>query len=435
MNDVQDSYFFDKTLTRNCSASWIISEFSLSFHWCKVLCAALGKFLQPSGITEALINSGVFGKGVAESSFMKGGDYVQSREGMNIISEAITILQYEAFLKSDVFLEEKCDEAQIETLDSLREVKRMLYRRQDSGFVEAWELSKIPADRINMAFKKFLLSSEHNESFFYRNRYQQDLHPILRDFELSVRKGDWALFVSAVRRSLNPFFSGSRSNYSRYGYIFHEDCLDLQRKFPMLYKHFAEERGFVCYLTEQCASGIGFDQGLEKVYNFTSKAVGGIIGVTRQKKSVALWDLIKFDQSTGELNSLHHEFSAKAALESSKRVAMLVEYIKSIKSPFGSGVNDKLINIVTKEEVENSGYYLNFVSFGDELYKKFVQERFEEKSVSLYNATISSKYYTNDPYTESDKKKAPKPMIASDETENSRSIKYIQYMQWKEGKQ
>ena len=113
---------------------------------------------------------------------------------------------------------------------------------------------------------------------------------------------------------------------------------------------------------------------------------------------------------------------------------MLVEYIKSIKSPFGSGVNDKLINIVTKEEVENSGYYLNFVSFGDELYKKFVQERFEEKSVSLY-ATISSKYYTNDPYTESDKKKAPKPMIASDETENSRSIKYIQYMQWKEGKQ
>ena len=246
-------------------------------------------------------------------------------------------------------------------------------------------------------------------------------------------------YLSAVRRSLNPFFSGSRPNYSRYGSVFLEDCLDLQRKFPMLYKHFHEDRGFVCYLTERCTSGIGIDQGLEKVqYNYTAKAVGGIIGITRQNKAVTFWDLLKHekdlftsfikdsvnnshkDHATGELNSLHHEFSANAALESSKRVTMLVDYIKSIKSPFTTTCNEKLINIVAKEEVENSGYYLNFVSFGEELREQFVRERFEEKSVSLY-ATVSSKYCPNNPYTYDDKKKKAQKPVLSDEVENSRA--------------
>ena len=36
--------------------------------------------------------------------------------------------------------------------------------------------------------------------------------------------------------------------------------------------------------------------GLEKEYNFDAKACGGIIGVTRQKKADALWDLLKHSQ-------------------------------------------------------------------------------------------------------------------------------------------
>ena len=53
------------------------------------------------------------------------------------------------------------------------------------------------------------------------------------------------------------------------------------------------EGGFVYYLTNKLASGIGFDMGFEKEYRIDAKACGGIIGVTRQKKAVALWDLLK----------------------------------------------------------------------------------------------------------------------------------------------
>ena len=118
----------------------------------------------------------------------------------------------------------------------------------------------------------------------------------------------------------------------------------------------------MCYMSENSTSGIGFDQGLEKCNNFF------LSGITRQEQSVALWDIIKHDKDLfasflkesvsagnnsgfGEL-SLHHDFSAQTALECSKRVALLVEFIKSVKSPFGNDCTNNLINIVTKEEVE-----------------------------------------------------------------------------------
>ena len=95
-------------------------------------------------------------------------------------------------------------------------------------------------------------------------------------------------------------------------------------------------------------------------------------------------------------SSLHHEFSAKTALECSTRVALLIEYIKSVKSPFRNDCTDKLINIVTKEEVDNPSFYINFHSFGNNLREKFVQERFTDRSVSLY-APISFKFVPTDP--------------------------------------
>ena len=66
--------------------------------------------------------------------------------------------------------------------------------------------------------------------------------------------------------------------------------------------------------------------GLETEYNFSAKACVGIIGVTRQKKTVAIWDLLKHtndrqvvkesvslkdehESLSTELNSIRHECS------------------------------------------------------------------------------------------------------------------------------
>ena len=116
------------------------------------------------------------------------------------------------------------------------------------------------------------------------------------------------------------FFSFGRTNYCRWGTLFLEDCLDIQRKFPGIYRCFNDD-GWVMYHTRQCSR---IDMALEKCYNKPAKVAGGIIGMNRQKEAVALWNLLKHekdihvtqllewcnlgDKDDSEL-SLHHEFN------------------------------------------------------------------------------------------------------------------------------
>ena len=65
--------------------------------------ASMGKFLEDSGIAEALYKSGAFLQGATETSIMKGGDYVVGKNGMNLIAEVINRLQYEAFLENETY--------------------------------------------------------------------------------------------------------------------------------------------------------------------------------------------------------------------------------------------------------------------------------------------------------------------------------------------
>ena len=141
---------------------------------------------------------------------------------------------------------------------------------------------------------------------------------------MSVRMGNWCVFKAETDKSIDIFFAAGRPNYSRYGLLAWEDIKDLQRKFPEIHRHF-QEGGFVCQLTERAGSAIGINQALENEYNFQAKATGGIIGVTRKKEAVALWDLLKHNKDKcteflsskvniatdkyTELDNLHHEFN------------------------------------------------------------------------------------------------------------------------------
>ena len=99
---------------------------------------------------------------------------------------------------------------------------------------------------------------------------------------------------------------------------------------------------------------------------------------------VALWDVIKHEKDRfvthmkdivnteqhrhGELSSLHHEYSSTAAHKGQTRTFWLIDYITSIKSPFSRECSNKLINIVTKQEVQNKYYLLTCIQFGEKQY-------------------------------------------------------------------
>lgn len=202
----------------------------------------------------ALINSKVFGKVAAETKIMKGTDYVQSREGLNIIAEAVMLLQYEEFKNSEEFIimiNGLLPNFDISTFHhNLEEVTTDLYSQDRQKFLEAWEHVKGDCKQIGQLFKKFQSSSESDKKLLLLEHFFNELHPIMRDLELSDRKGDWDLFVSVVRRSLPLFFATGRVHYSRLGPLFYEDCLERQRKFPELNRHF-KKGFFVCSLSKK----------------------------------------------------------------------------------------------------------------------------------------------------------------------------------------
>ena len=408
----------------------------------------IGKFLQPSGIADALVAAGLFGRGVVESSVLKGGDYVKSREAYSVIAETILFLQFEEFKSSELYLENSHLFETYWIVEDFKAVGRVIFKPKDGNktlFVNNWEKAKESLEEVSKAFKKFRSSSEANENYAYWNIFIDDLFSVLTDFELSVRRGEWEEFVVQCRRCVPIFFAKGRTHYSRYSPLFVEDCLDLQRTFPDVYRHFVDG-GFVCYLSEKQASGIGFDMGLEKVYNFDAKASSGIIGFTRQKEAVALWDLLKHDKDlyvvfmkemvalqdereslSSELNSLHHEFSERQADKSMERVNQLITHMQRIGNPFSRTASQKLHNITTKEELSRFDVdcLLNTIETDEERYKAFKTERLEEKSVSLH-AKISHKYVSKNPEISKDVKKK-KIVLTSDDTENAQAARYIQY--------
>ena len=88
---------------------------------------------------------------------MKGGDYVKCREGMNIIFEAIWLLLFEEFLKSETFLEHQGHISEEETHSSLLEVRQLMYyRARGKEFAEAWDRSKMSSNKLRESFEKFI---------------------------------------------------------------------------------------------------------------------------------------------------------------------------------------------------------------------------------------------------------------------------------------
>ena len=408
------------------------------FHWSKILMGAIGKWLTPSGIGDALVNSGIFSSSVAASSVLQGGDYVKAKDGLNIIAEAILMLQYEEYLKSDDYLLKK-DSLDLDSIEFDVDQCISYFSNHEEDSTNNWELLKTGLQDVKRSFEAFKESQRGNKNFEYWDMFLNFMFPCLRDFEVAVRTGNWDLFLSAVERSLFIFFGLGKHNYSRYGPLFYQDCLDIQRTFPEIYRHF-KQGYFVCHMSTRYASGIGFDQGLEKAYNHTAKAVGGIIGMTRRKESVALWDIIKhkkdlfvafieksvnIQEDANELN-LHHEFSPKTAQATHERVRKLASYIKSVQNPF-TGDGRSMHHLTTGEAINatNAELLVRCVDNGKENYQKFINERLVDKTKGLHD-TISFKF--DKVMTETSiVEKVKKERLTTDEQENDSVMSYLQY--------
>ena len=213
--------------------------------------------------------------------------------------------------------------------------------------------------------------------------------------------------------------------------------LKIAWKFPGIYRCF-NDGGWVMYHTLRQGSAVGFNMALEKCYNKLAKVAGGIIGMTRQKESVALWNLLKHendihvaqllewcnlgDKDDSEL-SLHHEFNPSSTKIGHDQAKTLLDYIKSINNQFGAGI--RLQNISSGADIPQVIFYGLFecMKIVEKSYHEFVETRFQNKEKHLHDRIPTNRKTvfmkrTSTPAT------AKKSMAKKDAAE---TIRYIDY--------
>ena len=125
--------------------------------------------------------------------------------------------------------------------------------------------------------------------------------------------------------------------------------MNLETKHPSL-------GDFVVHHSLRRGSGVPMDQTFEKEYN--KKGPGDILGVTRQKESVAKWNMIKHkkrkflddlcDYEKLDEYSLHHEFSDETTKKNEEDIELIKNFIEARCDIMKSG---KLSHIVTGAEI------------------------------------------------------------------------------------
>ena len=192
-----------------------------------------------------------------------------------------------------------------------------------------------------------------------------------------------------------------------------------------------QKGSFVVRHTHRKFSAVPLDQALEKEYNKVAKGKGGVIEYSKQKGTVAKWNLINQEKlrhvrwlnelcglMVDDEYSLHHEFSNATTKEDIESVESIKKYAASHQDPFDTSLTKNITNIVTAEMLQNFKieYLLNSVEQGETLYKQFVETRLIEHSKSLF-----------DTLTKRNKKGS---VSSSDEpvdiqNENVKALKYI----------
>lgn len=358
------------------------------FHMEKIVLACLGAYLEQSGIFSVLVQTECYGPDTI-NSVISGSHYARARAAHSIIHEVVMSMMFEEFVAKypdkstilqEIFLDFNCNEPS----------------------KDAWNSIKERSKAIELAFQAFLTEmSSTSQSFAFWNTYVSELFPIARDLTNSQRCGDWILYVSAVERAISLFFFFGRTNYSRWAPLFLQDCFHLENKFPLLYKSYMDG-GFVVNRCNK-GSGVPFDQALEQSYNRPAKVSGGVIGVTRKKDAVALWNIIKHkkdeyvhllkkrDDVVGEL-WLHHEFNYTTTDKFSKMGQEVKAYILKLCRSFLQ--HEYLKNTVTGQVVTavDVKMLLSCMKEGCNGHRKFIEDRMQNKTASIHSTISRTKF-------------------------------------------
>ena len=364
-----------------------------SFHMAKVALGCLGKYLKGSGAESILVESATFGVNVVDS-VLAGKNYARALMGLQLLKEALLRLQWDEFFREE-------DNLQLykEQLDLLVDLKEKVSSSSKESAAIFHNFEGKSHDLISN-FDQFVdRARSSSETFKYWDtaiHFIQQVENLVR----ADRDGDWALHLQAVQALLPIFAAFDSTNYLRWCSLYLEDMRKLPVTAPGVHQAFLAGK-FAVKRTTGSFNAVGADMALEQTINRSQKGASGIIGNTRKKNFVAMWELTYHEilaisnlhrELSGVSSSLSEEHAiSKAEIASGEqKVQAIIATIEKNENPFKLVPEQvKLHNILTQEVMSDDirDQLLSVMDIGTKAYETLRKERFVEKSVR-FSSTI-----------------------------------------------
>ena len=195
------------------------------------------------------------------------------------------------------------------------------------------------------------------------------------------------------------FMAFDSTNYVRWGSFYLEDMHKLPQTAPDIHKAFKEGK-FVIKRTPGNFRATGADMALEQTINRSKKSTSGIIGSTKKKKYVAMWDIIYHEMLAisnffRELSGVRTQYQQAVSNSFSKcetefgerNIQAILTIIENNENPFRKDITEpKLHNIMTQEvmtdEIRNQ--LLQVKAVGTAAYEKLRNERFVDRTAPIF---------------------------------------------------
>ena len=389
------------------------------FHIIKTFLACIGKLYEESGLSDIIVNSGLYGSGVA-AKIMTGKSYNRSIRAHTLIKEAM-----DRMVMTDFKLQYKTeDPALTKLVTECSEAFKMNDHGQCKTCVDEIVLKVVPLAAMLDNHKKVI--ADRSDTCVFWLMYI-DMVDILMRFIRAEREGLWNLHLDTFDEMLPFFHALGRTNYARWGTIYITDMRKLQTLEPQVYQEFLNGN-HVVKRSKQSFNQVSTDLALEQSLNRDCKVHGGLIGKTQNPGALSKWLLTAHLRSSvssmmmsmcdlpDSIVTMHKECGTKRRNHDENDVKAVMQTLtETFSNPFANEQHDfpenTLINISTgtmaQEEVASSVKQLKEI--GRKSVDTFIEDRITSDKVSVFSplARINTVTFATQRANRNKEKKTP----------------------------
>ncbi len=266
------------------------------FHIMLNFLKVIGKHFEDSGLSDVLVESGVYGESVV-GTIMNGKLWNRTVRCHKLTYEALWRVLWPLFVQwmhdSNRTFPESGNEIADTVLNEYAAgdcVRLMEAVSAQIAFVQELETDLNVFQEEKCAFPTFQYWLQYLE-----------LVSTLLNFIRAEREGNWELHISSFRRMIPWFAVYDHVNYTRWGLVYLADMTILPITAPTVWEEF-KNGNFVVKNTQKTFNQLSVDQALEHI-NKQGKVAGGLVGITRSEGTRERWcltynDMARLSEST-----------------------------------------------------------------------------------------------------------------------------------------